>query len=214
MSLLDQVTKFAVNASLDALPTYSNLYKWRKGQVLSVHCVISQISHPFMSWISTLWLQSFGVWLLYITVLSMSYCHLLKSPSWLGQDISHVVECSDNPDIIWWDVDFKLLHILEVPKIPFEANIDMAALYKHAKKIDLMQPTIDSGDQFELITLEVGFRGLLNIWVSTNSEPFFDNVSKILNPSGWDALTKLLRGHTSYCVPQTMLCNLWSFFKP
>ena len=71
------------------------------------------------------------------------------------------MNCSDRPDIVWWDDNLKFLTIFELI-IPFQTNIDSALWYKHGKYSDLMQSTIDMGYKFKLVTLEVGSQGLIN----------------------------------------------------
>ena len=186
-SLPDRIMKFAINASLETLPTNSNLFKWKK--LSSPHCSLRQ--SPNQSLLHVLNLCPVA---LNLHRFNKSHdCVLQVLASWINDHVpstanvivdlpdsvynfpTHIVKCTDCPDIIWWDESQNVFNIIELT-IPYETNIDNAADRKEGKYTELLTPAKENGYQSTLVTLEVGSRGLIN-------EAGFKDLKKLLNPS-------------------------------
>ena len=186
-SLPDRIMKFAINASLDSLPTNANLHKWKK--LTSPQCSLCQSSNQSLHHILNQCpvalklrrynkrhdnvLQVINSWIKEHAPPTANVTADLPNTSY--DFPTHITPCSERPDIIWWDETQKLIHIIELT-IPFESNTDKAVKRKEGKYLDLLKPASENGYWSTLTTLEVGSRGLVN-------EAGFKTLKKLLNPT-------------------------------
>ena len=143
-SLPDRTMKFDINASLETLPTNSNLFKWKK--LSSPRCSLCQSPNQLLLHVLNLCpvalnLRRFnkrhdGV----LRVLASWIKDHVPSTANVIVDLpdsvynfpTHIVKCTDRPDIIWWDESQNVFNIIELT-IPYETNSDNAADRKEGK---------------------------------------------------------------------------------
>ena len=186
-SLPDRIMKFAINASLETLPTNSNLFKWKK--INNPCCSLCQSPNQ-----SLLYVLNLCPVALNLRQFNKSHDGVVEVlASWINDHIpltanvivdlpnseynfpTHIVKRTDCPDIIWWDENQNVFNIIELT-IPYETNINNAADHKEGKYTELLTPAKDNGYQSTPVTLEVGSIGLIN-------EAGFKDLKKLLNPS-------------------------------
>ena len=130
-SLPDRIMKFAINASLETFLTNSNLFKWKK--LCSPCCSLCQSPNQSLLHILNLCpvalnLRRFnkrhdGV----LEVLVSWMNDYIPSTAKVIVDLphseynfpTHIVKCTDRPDIIWWDESQNVFNITELT-IPYE----------------------------------------------------------------------------------------------
>lgn len=74
----------------------------------------------------------------------------------------HITPTNLRPDIVWWSEQLSELCLFELT-ISYEAIVADAKERKRSKYHDLMEAGRAAGFRCELITLEVGSRGMLNL---------------------------------------------------
>ena len=72
---------------------------------------------------------------------------------------------------MWWDETYKSLTLAELT-VYFESNFEKAAQRKSAKYSNLVEQAQARGYKSELITLQVGFRGVRDL-------PAFENLAVV-----------------------------------
>ena len=79
------------------------------------------------------------------------------------------------PDLVWWDEAHKSITLVELTEC-FETNFEEAAQRKTAKYHHLLEQAKARGYRSELITLQVGCRGVPDL-------PGFENIAASLSPA-------------------------------
>ena len=74
----------------------------------------------------------------------------------------HITPTTLKPDIVWWNDQQKELWLFELT-ISFESLVADARARKRAKYYDLVQAGRAAGYRTELLTVEVGSRGMLSV---------------------------------------------------
>ena len=74
----------------------------------------------------------------------------------------HIVATDLRPDIVWWDDNVRSLYAVELT-VPFETSFEKATERKIVKYEDMIQRARATGYVAELITLEVGSKGVINM---------------------------------------------------
>lgn len=86
----------------------------------------------------------------------------IDSPSNLYSFPHHITPTNLRPDIVWWSEQLSELCLFELT-ISYETIVADAKERKRSKYHDLMEAGRAAGFRCELITLEVGSRGMLNL---------------------------------------------------
>ena len=73
----------------------------------------------------------------------------------------HITPTTLRPDLVWWSDADHVLWLLELT-VSFEAAMEEAWQRKQAKYQDLVNEATEAGYSTELITLEVGSRGMID----------------------------------------------------
>ena len=104
----------------------------------------------------------------------------IPSTTTLTADISdsytfplHIITTDLRPDLVWWDEVCKSLTLAELT-VYFETNFEKAARRKSAKYTHLVEQAQARGYKTELITLQVGSRGVPDL-------PAFENLAAKLS---------------------------------
>ena len=174
-SLPESVLKFAINASIDSLPTFTNLYKW--GKRLSGNCplcgckgtllhILNNCNHMLDRY---LWRHN-NIIRMIITALENS--HASKSKEFLitadiegyltagGTVPPDVIPTVQKPDIVVTFPAAKKIILFELT-VPFETNIDKSHKLKVDRYASLVGDLTDTGYKASLIPFEIGSRGLI-----------------------------------------------------
>ena len=202
--------KFTLNAVLDTLPTNSNLCRWgKKSHDTCPLCSSRQsLSHVMNNCPTAMNLRRYSrrhdkvleVLGGFIQEhLSPSFGFTIDLPSSVYSFPQHITPTDSRPDIVWWCEGSRSLWLLELT-VSFEPQMEDAQQRKQSKYQDLVEASRDAGYTTELITVEVGSRGL----VDASS---FRPLARVLNVSHKDisnlciALirTTLLESHKIWC---------------
>ena len=168
-ALPEEQLKFAINAAVDVLPHNANLYFWKKRKdpscplchenqtllhILNNCCVARDARRYNLRHDSIL------------SVITEAVRRNIPPTSTLTTDISdsynfplHIVSTDLRPDLVWWDEAHKSLILAELT-VCFESNFEEAAQRKSAKYTDLVEQAQARGYKTEMITLQVGSRGV------------------------------------------------------
>ena len=73
----------------------------------------------------------------------------------------HITPTTLRPDIVWWDDSKRKIFMVELT-IAFETSFSTAAERKRVKYEELEQQATQAGYNTNLITLEVGSRGMIH----------------------------------------------------
>ena len=167
------ILKFAVNSSIDTLPTKSNLKRWGKRSSTkcnfcdskeTLHHVLNNCVHmlPRYLWrhnsilthiIKTISKDLSEQWKIYSDLPdAMQGCSTIPTD---------ILVTAQKPDLVIRDSESKSIFIIEL-SVPFERNIEDT----HKKKIDRYENLIsdikDSGYSVRYYALEVGSRGYIS----------------------------------------------------
>ena len=170
-ALLSNTMKFALNAAHDTLPHNANLQLWKKKDnaafplcgerqsllhVLNNRKVARDLRH-YNQRHDTVFQE-----------IAQFIQPKLPPTSRLIADLSggyefpmRIVPTDLRPDIVWWDDQQKPLVLAELT-ISYETNFEAAAERKEEKYEELVTGACNAGYDTELITLEVGSRGVIN----------------------------------------------------
>ena len=173
-SLPPEVFKFVLNASLHSLPTNANLHLW--GKKASDACSLCHGSrqtlvHVLNNCPVTMDLRRYSIRhdaVLEViscfvkTHLPSHYCISIDSPYDSYTFPHHITPTNLWPDIVWWSNEKKELWLFELT-ISFESLVEDARRRKRAKYHDLVEAGRAAGHKSELITVEVGSRGMVGV---------------------------------------------------
>ena len=173
-SLPEKVMKFALNAIQDTLPHNSNLHLWRKKpspdcplcserqtllHVLN-HCPVALKKRRYNPRHDAI-----------LNLLSDQFtCSHISPHQRVTADLPGVV-CSfppafastdSRPDLVIWNEDANTINIIE-STIPFETTMADAAARKSDKYTELVRECSSVAKSAQLLTVEVGSRGFLNL---------------------------------------------------
>ena len=165
--------KFALCASTNSLPTNANLHMWRKksSDICSLCQKYRQSLPHVLNNCSTAMdlrryskrhdevLQVLGVFIR--SHLPPLFSITIDSPSESYCFPHHITATNLRPDIVWWSEDRSELWLFELT-ISFESVVADARERKRSKYYDLVEAGRSAGFRCELITLEVGSRGMLS----------------------------------------------------
>jgi len=162
--------KFALNAAHDSLPHNVYLHMWKKRD--SPNCPLcgerQSLLHVLNNCSVARDLRRYNHRHDAVLQEIVNFVKLKLPPATnLTADINeyafptHIVSTDLRPDIVWWDDQQKSLMLIELT-ISYETNFDDAAERKEVKYEELITGARTSGYDAELITLEVGSRGVIN----------------------------------------------------
>jgi hypothetical protein len=192
-ALPEDQLKFAINAAVDVLPHNANLHLWKKkNDPLCPLCHENQtLLHILNNCRVARDLRRYNLRhdLILKAIADVVSCNI-PSTTTLTADISdsytfplHIVTTDLRPDLIWWDDFHKSLTLVELT-VCFETNFEDAARRKSAKYAHLVQQAQAKGYRTNLITLQVGSRGVPDL-------PTFERLADTLSFSRKE-LEKLL----------------------
>ena len=183
--LSSEAMKFSMNASLDTLPTNSNLQRWGKksyntctlckstkqtlAHVLN-NCPVAMDLRRYSRRHDQV-LTTFGEFI--SAHLRPSFFITTDLPSSTYNFPHHITPTTLRPDIVWWSDVEKQLWLFELT-ISYETVVADAAQRKKSKYKELIESAMKAGYRSELITVEVGSRGML-------SETDLDSLRTALN---------------------------------
>ena len=164
--------KFALNASLDTLPTNANLHTW--GKKASDVCALCQVSRQSLPHILNncpvaMDLRRYSrrhddVLMVigeFIKVhLPTNFTITIDSPQTTYTFPHHITPTNMRPDIVWWSDSQRELSLFELT-ISYESQVAEARERKRVKYQDLVEAGHAAGYKTELITIEVGSRGMV-----------------------------------------------------
>ena len=172
-SLPSAQLKFALNAASDSLPHNANLALWKKGEQISAACrlcgIRQSLCHILNNCEVALQLRRYNS--RHDEVLSVILDFMTKQ---MPDETTIVTDLSDNyqfppclaltdlrPDLVAYDVQTKSALLLELT-VCFETNFEDARKRKEDKYSELVEEVERNGFDVELITIEVGSRGMVN----------------------------------------------------
>ena len=195
-TLPDREMKFAYNATIDTLPTNANLALWYKGQV-SAKCRLcgfpsQSLKHILNKCEEALRQHRFdnrhnsilSIINTFITTHLTDSQVLADLPGLPYSFPPHIAATNERPDIvIWKDRQCKLLELT----VPFEDNFADAERRRRNRYEDLLQLCNKNGYRAQLMTIQVGSRGVVDI-------PSLSGLKQLCRPSAkeWDAFVVLL----------------------
>ena len=164
--------KFALNASLNTLPTNANLHLW--GRNVSDICSLCNKSrqtllHVLNDCPMAMKLRRYSkrhdevlevIGEFVCTRLLPIYSITIDLPSKTYSFPHHITPTSLRPDIVWWSDHLKELWLFELT-ISFETVVAGARTRKCRNYRDLLEAAKVAGFKSKLITVEVGSRGML-----------------------------------------------------
>ena len=164
--------KFVLNASLNTLPTNSNLHMW--GKKASDICPLCRVSRQTLSHVLNncpmamelrrysrrhdAVLQVIGDFIK--THLPPQFSISIDSPSEVYNFPQHITPTNLRPDIVWWSDQRRELWLLELT-VSYESGVADARARKAAKYHDLVEAGRAAGYGVKLLNLVVGSRGML-----------------------------------------------------
>lgn len=171
--------KFALNASLNTLPTNANLHTW--GKKTRDTCALCKehrqsLPHVLNNCQVAMDLQRYSerhdnVLEVFRGFIEESLPHPFSMtcdhPSYDYTFPHHITPTNLRPDIVWWCDEKKELWLFELT-ISYESHIAEARERKRTKYQDLLEAGRAAGYKTELLTVEVGSRGML---ASSDLEP-------------------------------------------
>ena len=175
-SLPKGVLKFAINASIDSLPSFTNLKRW--GKRLFDSCPLCNGKGTLLHILNNcqnmldryLWRHN-NLIRIFLSVFQESRC-FQNSSIQMYADIENytigggtippnVIATSQKPDIVlYWPTDKRV--ILFELSVPFEPNINKAHCTKLDRYSSLVSDIIDAGFDCSLVAIEIGSRGLID----------------------------------------------------
>ena len=169
-----ETMKFALNASLNTLPTNTSLHMWGKTfSNICPHCQESRQSlvHILNNCPVALELRHYSK--RHDTVLQVigdiirsklppQFSISIDSPSETYSFPHHITPTNLRPDIVWWSDQQRELWLFELT-ISYESVVADAKARKRAKYHDLVEAGRAVGYKTELLTIEVGSTGMLGV---------------------------------------------------
>ena len=166
--------KFILNAAQNTLPSNSNLHLW--GRKISATCPLCRgsrqtLEHVLNNCPKALELRRYskrhdevlGVVGEFIqSHLPPGFSVIIDLPSESYSFPNHISPTNLRPDIVWWCDKTRELWLLELT-VSYETRVADAAARKTGKYLDLVEAVRGAGYRAELITLEVGSRGMLSV---------------------------------------------------
>ena len=188
--LPSEAMKFALNASLETLPTNSNLHMW--GKRSNGSCALCSEQRQ-----SLLHVLNMCPVAMEFRRYSRRHDEVLKV---LGEFVrahlpqqytitvdlgcepycfpQHIVQTNMRPDIVWWSDESRELRLFELT-ISYESLVEDSRVRKQAKYQELVEAGCEAGYNTELITLEVGSRGMLSDDVCVKLRSIFGTSRKV-----------------------------------
>ena len=174
-SLPKGVLKFAINAAIDSLPSFTNLYRW--GKRLSANCPLCQCKGTLFHILNNcshmldryLWRHNN---IIRIIISSLENSQVIESKkAHITADIAgylvaggtvppDVIPTVQKPDIVLNFPSTKKIVLIELT-VPFEANIDKSHKLKDDRYASLVSDIKSNGYTCTLVSVEVGSRGLI-----------------------------------------------------
>ena len=168
--------KFALNASLNSLPSNSNLHLW--GKRASASCPLfrgssQSLEHFFNNCPKAPELHQYSKRHDEVVVIIGNFIRSHLPPNFtITIDLTsetysfsnHITPTNLCPDIVWWSDVKKEVWLVELT-ISFESQVAVSRARKHDKYQDLVEALRGAGYRATLITLEVGSRGCF--WLKT-----------------------------------------------
>ena len=174
-SLPESVLKFAINAAIDSLPTFTNLHKW--GKRLSGNCPLCSCKGTLLHILNNcnhmldryLWRHNNIIRIL-ISAFENSEAFTNKNIL-INADVDgyltaggtvppDVISTAQKPDIVLTFPSDQKIILVELT-IPFETNIEKANKLKSDRYASLVGDITNEGYSCTLIPLEIGSRGLI-----------------------------------------------------
>ena len=166
--------KFVLAASSNTLPTNANLHTWGKKKcdiccLCQIHC--QSLLHVLNNCPVAMYLRRYSKRhdeVLEVlgnsirTYLPPNFCITIDSPSNSYSFPHHITPTNFRPDIFWWSEQLSELWLFELT-ISYETVVADARERKHSKYHDLVEAGRAAGFRCELISLEVGSRGMLSL---------------------------------------------------
>jgi hypothetical protein len=183
LALPEDQLKFAINAAVDVLPHNANLYLWKKRKdpacplchenqsLLHVlnNCSVARDSRRYNTRHDSV-----------LSAISKTVRRNIPLTASVTADIStsyefphHIIPTDLRPDLVWWDEARKSITLVDLT-VCFETNFGEAARRKTAKYLHLVDQAKARGYRSELITLQVGSRGVPDL-------PGFENFAESLS---------------------------------
>ena len=164
--------KFALNATLNTLPTNANLQTW--GKKTKDSCKLCRdhrqtLPHILNNCRVAMELRRYSERHDSVLDVFRGFIQELLPPSFfLTSDLPstsytfphHITPTNLRPDLVWWSDQQKELWLFELT-ISFETHMAEARSRKRAKYQDLLEAGRAAGYKTELLTIEVGSRGML-----------------------------------------------------
>ena len=165
----DEYLKFALNSAVDTLPHKANLYLWKKHNNSSCPlCGEKQtLIHVLNACKVALDERRYNP--RHDAILSLIVIFLtskISPTACLTYDLGtyifpqHIVATDLRPDLVWWDDSLKKIVLMELT-VCFESSFQHAAERKTTKYEDVVARARSSGYIGQIITLEVGSRGII-----------------------------------------------------
>ena len=183
LALPEDQLKFAINAAVDVLPHNANLYLWRKRKDRSCplchenqtllhvlnNCSVARDSRRYNIRHDSI-----------LSAITETVTRNIPPTTTMTADISdnyefphHIIPTDLRPDLVWWDEAHKSITLVELT-VCFETNFEEAARRKTVKYLHLVEQAKARGYRSELITLQVGSRGVPDL-------PGFENLATCLS---------------------------------
>ena len=200
-SLPEEQMKYSLNAALDVLPHNANLHLWKKKA--SPACQLcgnyQSLLHVLNNCDVARDLRRYNIRHdLVLQEIAAAIKPHLRPTTTLSVDLddeydfpTHIVPTDLRPDIVWWNSGDRSMCLAELT-VCFESNFTEAAQRKTAKYMDLLQQARSSGYKAELLTLQVGSRGVPHY-------ESFQQLAETLSMGSRD-LTNLLKSTTRAAI--------------
>ena len=151
---------FVLCASLDSLPTNANLHRW--GKKPTADCPLCRggrqtLIHTLNNCPMAMELRRYSM--RHDAVLDI-IGDFIKSHLPSPHHTNHITPTNLRPDIVWWSDERRELWLFELT-VSYESLVAGARVRKRAKYQDLVESGRAAGYKTELITFEVGSRGML-----------------------------------------------------
>ena len=164
--------KFALNATVESLPTNANLHKWGKRPSASCPLCLGScqsLLHILNDCPKAMFLCHYAI--RHDNVLQNisrfidchlppSYCRTVDLPDNIYSFSHHITPTNLRPDVVWWSDEMKRVYFLELT-ISSDSTMDQAHNRKLAKYYNLLEVARMAGYNAECLAFEVGSRGLV-----------------------------------------------------
>ena len=208
LALPEDQLKFAINAAVDVLPHNANLYLWRKRKDRSCplchenqtllhvlnNCSVARDSRRYNIRHDSI-----------LSAITETVTRNIPPTTTMTADISdnyefphHIIPTDLRPDLVWWDEAHKSITLVELT-VCFETNFEEAARRKTVKYLHLVEQAKARGYRSELITLQVGSRGVPDL-------PGFENLATSLSLPHKD-LVRLLESSATLALAGSL--SIW-----